>query len=156
MIAVAMIRSHLCTAKMKSVHAKGEQLWFLCVFWLLKNYVLLICQYFLAYHTKIMYCFYEKKRNTGHFILKCRVPVPLGAFDSDPDLASRLRFTEKGNLEVLLFTIQSKLRANNQKVYTPREGRLISDINKVHSLPSCPTGILPLQPQPEHPSRVQM
>lgn len=41
-----------------------------------------------------------------------------------------LRFTEKGNLEVLLFTIQSKMRANNQKVYMPREGKLISDINK--------------------------
>ncbi|MGH0179580.1 UNVERIFIED_CONTAM: hypothetical protein FKN15_008390 [Acipenser sinensis] len=40
------------------------------------------------------------------------------------------RFTEKGNLEVLLFTIQSKMRANNQKVYIPREGKLISDINK--------------------------
>ena len=39
---------------------------------------------------------------------------------------------------MLLFTIQSKLRANNQKVYTPREGRLISDINKVHDLPSVP------------------
>lgn len=44
------------------------------------------------------------------------------------------RFTEKGNLEVLLFTIQSKMRANNQKVYTPREGRLISDINKVSAV----------------------
>lgn len=44
---------------------------------------------------------------------------------------SPLRFTEKGNLEVLLFTIQSKMRANNQKVYMPREGKLISDINKV-------------------------
>lgn len=42
------------------------------------------------------------------------------------------RFTEKGNLEVLLFTIQSKMRANNQKVYMPREGKLISDINKVY------------------------
>ncbi|XP_069036320.1 spectrin family protein isoform X2 [Lepisosteus oculatus] len=40
------------------------------------------------------------------------------------------KFTEKGNLEVLLFTIQSKMRANNQKVYVPREGKLISDINK--------------------------
>lgn len=47
-----------------------------------------------------------------------------------------LRFTEKGNLEVLLFTIQSKMRANNQKVYIPREGKLISDINKV-----SPTGL---------------
>lgn len=43
------------------------------------------------------------------------------------------RFTEKGNLEVLLFTIQSKMRANNQKVYMPREGKLISDINKVRT-----------------------
>lgn len=43
------------------------------------------------------------------------------------------RFTEKGNLEVLLFTIQSKMRANNQKVYMPREGKLISDINKVYT-----------------------
>lgn len=38
---------------------------------------------------------------------------------------------EKGNLEVLLFTVQSRMRANNQKVYVPREGKLISDINKV-------------------------
>uniref|UniRef100_H3DNS5 Spectrin beta chain n=1 Tax=Tetraodon nigroviridis TaxID=99883 RepID=H3DNS5_TETNG len=38
---------------------------------------------------------------------------------------------EKGNLEVLLFTIQSKLRANNQKPYVPHDGKLISDINKV-------------------------
>lgn len=54
-----------------------------------------------------------------------------------------LRFTEKGNLEVLLFTIQSKMRANNQKVYIPREGKLISDINKVSlSLYCPPTGHL--------------
>lgn len=46
------------------------------------------------------------------------------------------RFTEKGNLEVLLFTIQSKMRANNQKVYMPKEGKLISDINKVRSIHS--------------------
>lgn len=44
------------------------------------------------------------------------------------------RFTEKGNLEVLLFTIQSKMRANNQKVYIPKEGKLISDINKVSAV----------------------
>ena len=44
---------------------------------------------------------------------------------------SYYRFIEKGNLEVQLFTIQSKMRANNQKVYTPREGKLVSDINKV-------------------------
>lgn len=37
---------------------------------------------------------------------------------------------EKGNLEVLLFTIQSKMRANNQKPYTPREGKMLADINR--------------------------
>uniref|UniRef100_A0A8C8SL44 Spectrin beta chain n=1 Tax=Pelusios castaneus TaxID=367368 RepID=A0A8C8SL44_9SAUR len=40
------------------------------------------------------------------------------------------KFQEKGNLEVLLFTIQSRLRANNQKAYTPHEGRLVCDINR--------------------------
>lgn len=43
----------------------------------------------------------------------------------------RVRFQEKGNLEVLLFTIQSRMRANNQRVYTPQEGRLVCDINRV-------------------------
>lgn len=46
------------------------------------------------------------------------------------------RFQEKGNLEVLLFTIQSKLRANNQKSYVPHDGKLISDINKVELVTS--------------------
>jgi spectrin beta len=41
-----------------------------------------------------------------------------------------VRFVEKGNLEILLFSLQSQMRANNQKPYTPREGRLISDINR--------------------------
>lgn len=41
-----------------------------------------------------------------------------------------LRFVEKGNLEILLFTLQSQMRANNQKPYLPKEGKLISDINK--------------------------
>ncbi|XP_062823284.1 spectrin beta chain, erythrocytic isoform X3 [Anolis carolinensis] len=40
------------------------------------------------------------------------------------------KFQEKGNLEVLLFSIQSRMRANNQKVYTPNEGKLVSDINR--------------------------
>ena len=35
-----------------------------------------------------------------------------------------------------MFTIQSRMRANNQKVYTPREGKLISDINKVSPDPT--------------------
>uniref|UniRef100_F7E4A2 Spectrin beta, non-erythrocytic 2 n=1 Tax=Ornithorhynchus anatinus TaxID=9258 RepID=F7E4A2_ORNAN len=54
----------------------------------------------------------------------------LQSFNSYRTVEKPPKFTEKGNLEVLLFTIQSKLRANNQKVYAPREGRLISDINK--------------------------
>lgn len=40
------------------------------------------------------------------------------------------RFVEKGNLEVQLFTLQSKMRANNQKPYFPTEGKMISDINR--------------------------
>lgn len=40
------------------------------------------------------------------------------------------KFAEKGNLEVLLFTIQSRIRAQNQKPYLPREGKLIADINR--------------------------
>ena len=40
------------------------------------------------------------------------------------------RFVEKGNLEIMLFTLQSQMRANNQKPYLPKEGKLISDINK--------------------------
>lgn len=41
------------------------------------------------------------------------------------------RFTEKGHLEVLLFTIQSRMRSNNQKVFVPRDGALLADINRV-------------------------
>lgn len=67
--------------------------------------------------------------------------------DGEPGLKlyfSCVRFTEKGNLEVLLFTIQSKMRANNQKVFTPREGKLISDINKVKTPTSkWPDWLLP-------------
>uniref|UniRef100_A0A3B3CYG8 Spectrin, beta, non-erythrocytic 2 n=1 Tax=Oryzias melastigma TaxID=30732 RepID=A0A3B3CYG8_ORYME len=54
----------------------------------------------------------------------------LQAFNSYRTVEKPPKFTEKGNLEVLLFTIQSKMRANNQKVYVPKEGKLISDINK--------------------------
>ncbi|MCP4599801.1 MAG: hypothetical protein GY847_04545, partial [Proteobacteria bacterium] len=42
----------------------------------------------------------------------------------------RCRFVEKGNVEVLLFTLQSRMRANNQKPYLPREGKLLADINR--------------------------
>ncbi|XP_062864868.1 spectrin beta chain, non-erythrocytic 1-like isoform X1 [Trichomycterus rosablanca] len=58
------------------------------------------------------------------------VQQQLQAFNSYRTVEKPPKFTEKGNLEVLLFTTQSKMRANNQKAYTPREGKLISDINK--------------------------
>ena len=37
---------------------------------------------------------------------------------------------DKGNLEVLLFTLQSKMRANNKTPFTPREDKTIMEINK--------------------------
>ncbi|XP_026883996.2 spectrin beta chain, non-erythrocytic 1 isoform X1 [Electrophorus electricus] len=58
------------------------------------------------------------------------VQQQLQAFNTYRTVEKPPKFTEKGNLEVLLFTIQSKMRANNQKVYMPREGKLISDVNK--------------------------
>uniref|UniRef100_A0A8C8HMV7 Spectrin beta chain n=1 Tax=Oncorhynchus tshawytscha TaxID=74940 RepID=A0A8C8HMV7_ONCTS len=58
------------------------------------------------------------------------VQQQLQAFNTYRTIEKPPKFTEKGNLEVLLFTIQSKMRANNQKVYIPRDGKLISDINK--------------------------
>lgn len=72
-----------------------------------------------------------------------------------PGLSSlRGRFQEKGNLEVLLFTIQSRMRANNQRVYTPHEGRLVSDINRVRG-PSWQPGRVPCRGDtrllPRHP-----
>jgi len=40
------------------------------------------------------------------------------------------KFSDKGNLEIALFTIQSRLRANNQKPYVPGEGKTINDISR--------------------------
>ena len=40
------------------------------------------------------------------------------------------RFAEKGNLEVLLFTLQSKERANQQVPYQPHDGKMISNVNR--------------------------
>lgn len=42
-----------------------------------------------------------------------------------------LRYTQKGNLEVQMFILTSNLRENHQKMYSPPEGKMISDINKV-------------------------
>jgi len=39
------------------------------------------------------------------------------------------KFIEKGNLEVLLFTLQSKMRACDKVPYTPKEGKMVRDIN---------------------------
>lgn len=58
------------------------------------------------------------------------VQQQLGQFSNYRTVEKPPKFIEKGNLEILLFTLQSKMRANNQKVYLPREGRLISDVNK--------------------------
>ncbi|KAM9591637.1 spectrin beta chain, non-erythrocytic 4-like isoform 3-T3 [Morphnus guianensis] len=58
------------------------------------------------------------------------VQQQLQAFTTFCILEKPIKFQEKGNLEVLLFTIQSKLRANNHKLYVPSEGKSISDINK--------------------------
>lgn len=54
----------------------------------------------------------------------------LGEFNKYRTQEKPPKFSEKGNLEVALFTIQSKLRANNQKAYVPGEGKTINDINR--------------------------
>ncbi|KAJ8340937.1 hypothetical protein SKAU_G00332280 [Synaphobranchus kaupii] len=58
------------------------------------------------------------------------VQQQLQAFNSYRTTEKPPKFQEKGNLEVLLFTIQSRMRSNNQRVYTPREGALVADINR--------------------------
>eukprot|EP00118_Oscarella_pearsei_P018333 m.187592 g.187592 ORF g.187592 m.187592 type:complete len:2651 (+) comp39364_c0_seq1:28-7980(+) len=40
------------------------------------------------------------------------------------------KFVEMGNLEVMLFDVQTKLRANSQHLYVPPEGKLVSHITK--------------------------
>uniref|UniRef100_A0A8C3BIK7 Calponin-homology (CH) domain-containing protein n=1 Tax=Cairina moschata TaxID=8855 RepID=A0A8C3BIK7_CAIMO len=59
----------------------------------------------------------------------------LQAFSTYRTVEKPPKFQEKGNLEVMLFTIQSRMRANNQRVYTPHEGRLVCDINRVRGPP---------------------
>lgn len=58
------------------------------------------------------------------------VQQQLAAFSSYRTAEKPPKFIEKGNLEILLFTLQSKMRANNQKPYLPKEGKMISDINR--------------------------
>ena len=74
------------------------------------------------------------RRHCRHlFNLFSGVSQQLTAFKSYRTVEKPDKFKEKGNLEVLLHSIQSKMRANNQKPYTPKEGKLVSDINKVHT-----------------------
>ena len=61
------------------------------------------------------------------------VSAQLSAFKHYRTVEKPEKFKEKGNLEILLFNIQSKMRANNQKVFTPKEGKFVSDINKVNN-----------------------
>ncbi|XP_029426950.1 spectrin beta chain, non-erythrocytic 4 [Rhinatrema bivittatum] len=58
------------------------------------------------------------------------VQQQLQAFTTYCTIEKPVKFQEKGNLEVLLFTIQSEMRAKNRKPYVPHEGNSISVINK--------------------------
>ncbi|KAM4663138.1 spectrin beta chain, erythrocytic-like [Discoglossus pictus] len=58
------------------------------------------------------------------------VQQQLQSFSSYRTTMKPPKFQEKGNLEVLLFTIQSRMRENKQKVYVPHDGKLVSDINR--------------------------
>jgi len=58
------------------------------------------------------------------------VKQQLTSFNNYRNTEKPPKFDERGNLEVLLFTIQSKMRANNIKPYTPSESKTIRDINK--------------------------
>lgn len=70
------------------------------------------------------------------------IPFPLDFFDCNNCVTTCLmvspfpppplsRYTERANLEIQLFNIQTKLRAAKQKTWYPPEGKLVSDINKV-------------------------
>ncbi|XP_042895897.1 spectrin beta chain [Parasteatoda tepidariorum] len=54
----------------------------------------------------------------------------MSAFNNYRTAEKPPKFTEKGNLEIALFTLVSKMRANNQKPYAPKEGMMIADINR--------------------------
>lgn len=54
----------------------------------------------------------------------------LGQFNNYRTKEKPPKFTEKGNLEIALFTLHSRLRANNQRPYIPSEGKTINDINR--------------------------
>ncbi|XP_073405375.1 spectrin beta chain, non-erythrocytic 4 isoform X1 [Dendrobates tinctorius] len=58
------------------------------------------------------------------------VQQQLQAFTTYCTTEKPCKFQEKGNLEVLLFSIRSKMREEKRKLYVPSEGKNISDINK--------------------------
>ncbi|XP_074873007.1 spectrin beta chain, non-erythrocytic 4 isoform X2 [Carettochelys insculpta] len=58
------------------------------------------------------------------------VQQQLQAFTAFCTLEKPVKFQDRGNLEVLLFSIQSQLRACGRKPYMPSEGRGLSDVNK--------------------------
>jgi spectrin beta len=58
------------------------------------------------------------------------VQEQLGQFNAYRNVEKPPKFMEKGNLEVLLFTLQSKMRANNKEPYAPKEGKMVRDINQ--------------------------
>lgn len=58
------------------------------------------------------------------------VQAQLAQFNSYRTQEKPPKFNEKGNLEVLLFTLQSRMRANNQRPYAPKDGKLLADINR--------------------------
>jgi len=57
------------------------------------------------------------------------VQEQLGQFNAYRNADKPPKFMEKGNLEVLLFTLQSKMRANGKEPYVPKEGKMVRDIN---------------------------
>ncbi|KAI1288342.1 Spectrin beta chain [Halotydeus destructor] len=58
------------------------------------------------------------------------VQQQLAQFSSYRTVEKPPKFAEKGDLELLLFTLQSKMRAKNMSPFQPREGRMISDVNR--------------------------
>merc|ERR1719507_1465725 len=57
------------------------------------------------------------------------VQEQLGDFNTYRNVEKPPKFMDKGNLEVLLFTLQSKMRAHDKVPYTPKEGKMVRDIN---------------------------
>ncbi|KAK0414269.1 hypothetical protein QR680_007238 [Steinernema hermaphroditum] len=72
-----------------------------------------------------------EKLNDRHFVNSLSgVQKQLAEFNNYRTQEKPPKFVEKGELEVLLFTVQSKMRAANQRLFVPRDGKMIADINK--------------------------